>query len=112
MAYSEVGKTWRTLNEPRASGRAEELGRELEARRPRRAARRRTIALAGFGLAAAAALGFSLVPLHPRASGPTFATVAAWPAGQVLPEGSTVELNAGARIGVDFAAAICDISNS
>lgn len=104
-AYTELGETWRTLTEPRATGHAEELVRELESRRQRRAARRRAFALAGFGLAAAAALAFSLVPLRPPAPAPTIATVAVSPDRQALPDGSTVELNAGARIAVDFTAA-------
>lgn len=104
-AYTELGETWRALNEARASGRAEELGRELETRRLRRTARRRSLALAGLGLAAAAALVFSLVPLRPPTPAPTIATVAVSPDRQVLPDGSTVELNAGASIAVDFTAA-------
>jgi len=104
VAYTELGETWRTLTEPRASGRSEELGRELETRRQRRAARRRTFAFAGFSLAAAVVLVFSVVTLRPPAPAPTIATVAVWPDRQVLPDGSTVELNAGARIAVDFTA--------
>ena len=104
VAYTELGETWRTLTEPRASGRSEELGRELETRRQRRAARRRTFALAGCGLAAAATLVFSPITLRSPAPAPAMATVAVWPDRQVLPDGSTVELNAGARIVVDFTA--------
>lgn len=104
-AYTELGETWRSLNEPRATGRAGELGRELETRRLRRRARRRSLALAGLGLAAAATLVFSLVPLRPPAPAPALATVALSPDRQVLPDGSTVELNAGTRIAVDFTAA-------
>ena len=68
VAYTELGETWRTLTEPRASGRSEELGRELETRRQRRAARRRTFAFAGFSLTAAGVLVFSVVTLRPPAA--------------------------------------------
>lgn len=106
-AYAEIGETWRTLNAPRAAGLAAELGHELDVRRQRRGARRRVMAWAGAGLAAAAALVFSLRPADPAvaAPGPAIATVVVRPDQRVLPDGSTVELNSGAQIFVEFTAA-------
>jgi transmembrane sensor len=108
-AYAEMDETWRTLNAPRATGLAAEFGRELETRRQRRAARRRATAWAGAGLAAAAAFVFFLVPADlPKSSPapmPALATVAVRPDRLVLPDGSTVELNSGAQIAVEFTAA-------
>jgi len=105
-AYAQLGEAWSVLNQPRASGQAGELGRELDARQERRAGRRRIFAFAGAGLAAAAALVISFVTLRPPPATPAPAatTVTERPDRQVLPDGSTVELNAGAQIAVDFTA--------
>lgn len=108
-AYARVEQTWAALNAPRAAGQADELALALTVRaRGRR--QRHAFALAGIGLTAAAALVAGLfvnrpipqnnaVPVETAAS-----TIAPRPDRRTLPDGSVVELNAGAEIEVAFTA--------
>lgn len=103
QAFAELESAWRTLNQPRESGLAGALAQALNARAQRRARRRNAIVAAGMGLAAAAAIIFGF--FAPGSRAPTAAaplTVLVRPDRQVLPDGSVVELNAGAEIAVNF----------
>jgi transmembrane sensor len=105
-AYAGLAEAWSVLNHPRTSGHADDLDCALAARWQRRARRRRIFAFAGAGLAAAAALVIFFLTLGspPATQAPPATTVAKRPDRQVLPDGSTVELKAGAQIAVDFTA--------
>jgi len=104
QVFAELEETWRMLNQPRANGRAGELAHALNERAQRRTRRRNTYAVAI--LAAAAAIALSFLPFNfrvPTADAP--ATVVVRPDREVLPDGSVVELNAGAEIAVEYSPA-------
>jgi transmembrane sensor len=105
-AFEELQGVWAALNQPRHAGRGEDLLRETAAREAWQAAgRRRRFVLAGAGLAAAAALVLAFVPLRRVFTAPETSTVTLRPDRQVLPDGSVVELAAGAEIAVEFSPA-------
>ena len=102
-AFAEFETVWRTLNQPRADGQAGGLASALAARMNRRARRRNAGVAAAVGLAAMVAIVFSLRPTVSRTSATRApSTVVARPDRVVLPDGSVVELNAGAEIAVDY----------
>ncbi len=105
QAFEEFGWTLHELNQPRAQGLAEVALKALDGRRERRVHRRRQLSFVGAGLAAAALVVFAFVqfsaPPTPREMPPS---VAVRPDRQVLPDGSVVELNAGADYEVRFTA--------
>ena len=87
-AFAEVEATWRTLNQPRASGHASELAHALNLRAQRRSQRRNLRAAITVGLAAAAAIALAFAPLKSRvAFTNTPSTVVIRPDRSVLPDG-------------------------
>ena len=98
-AIAEFQATWNRVSYPAAVSRDREAAQILD--RSAAAQRRRPYLIAAAGLAAAAVLVFAFLPLR----SPTEAAlpaVAVRPNIETLPDGSTVELNAGAEIAVDF----------
>lgn len=100
-AMAEFHATWEVVSFPASAKRDREAARVLD--RWAAARRRRPYVIAVAGLAAAAALVFAFLPLGApsRAVLPAVA-VAVRPNLETLPDGSTVELNAGAEIAVNF----------
>lgn len=107
-AVAELEAAWAAINQPRMAGRGPTVLKTIEALEARsvRQRQRRHTAMVGTALAAAAAIAF--VFFTPHAS-PDFRlgksrarTVMLRPDRQLLPDGSAVELNAGAEIAVDF----------
>ena len=100
-AMAEFHAAWEVVSFPAAVNRDQEAARVLD--RWAAAQRRRPYLIAAAGVAAAAALFFAFLPLSspPKAA---FSAVAAVvrPNLETLPDGSTVELNAGAEIAVNF----------
>jgi transmembrane sensor len=99
-AFAAMEAAWDAVNAPREQGRGEALERQIDARS--RARTRRWFAVGMATLAAAAAVAFVVLrPLPDRtpSAGPTYVVR---PDRQTLPDGSTVELNAGAEITVDY----------
>ncbi|MFO1452012.1 MAG: FecR domain-containing protein [Opitutaceae bacterium] len=97
-AFAAVEVACTAVNAPRIQGRGDALGRQIDAYA--RGRTRRRFALGMAGLAAAAAVAFAVLrPLPDRtvSGGPTYVVR---PDVQTLPDGSTVELNAGAEITV------------
>ncbi len=107
-AVAELEATWSLLQKPRRSGQAQQVLAtlaQIEARRTAR--RRRATAFSAATLAAAAAVMFALWPGRARPARETPApavakSVVPKPQRQALPDGSVVELNAGAEIAVDY----------
>jgi len=97
--------TWDAVSFPVAAGRAQEAARVLDGWASTRRRNRRRYGLAATGLAAAAALLFAFsqnrTPLVPAASLSSEA-FAVRPNIEMLPDGSTAELNSGAEIAVHF----------
>ena len=85
------------------AGRATEAARILDRRAAATRSRPYPYIIAAAGLAAAAVLMFVFLPLHspPQANLSTVA-VTVRPNIETLPDGSTVELNAGAEIAIDY----------
>lgn len=103
-AVAELSSAWATMNRPREIGRADHVLGELAARAGRRRMRHATIGLSMVGLAAAVVV-LSFQPFRARAPNDATATqVAIRPDRQKLPDGSVVQLNAGAHIQVDYSA--------
>ena len=105
-ALARLEEAWTLLNAPRAAGRSSSLMSVMNGlKRKAHRRRRRTFISVGATLAAAAALvlgarfGAGLVW---RTMSPAAPTVVLRPDRQALPDGSLVELNAGAEIEVDF----------
>ncbi len=100
QVFSELEATWRILNQPRAGGRADELGQILNERAQSRSRRRNIWAVTAL---AAAAIALAFLPFSfPTSSTHGSPTVAMRPDREVLPDGSVVELNAGAEIAVEY----------
>jgi transmembrane sensor len=102
-AWAELSAAWDQAQAPRRRGEGALLRERIAAHR--RAARRRTI-LFSTTLAAAAAVAV-MIGVRPRSATPASAVatapaIALRPHVQTLPDGSTVELNAGAEIAVEF----------
>ncbi|MBL9206716.1 MAG: FecR domain-containing protein [Opitutaceae bacterium] len=101
-AFAAVEVAWAAVNAPRVQGRGDALGRQIDAHAHARGRTRRRFALGVASLAAAAAVAFAVLrPLPDRtvSGGPTYVVR---PNVQTLPDGSTVELNAGAEITVSY----------
>lgn len=104
-ALAELEGAWSTLSFPGKAGQAAEARRQLAARAARRKRRRFAGAGAALILAVASVVGF----VTGRFSGhePAVASsVTPRPNSRMLPDGSTVELNAGAEIAVEFTEAL------
>jgi transmembrane sensor len=100
--FAELEAAWANFNLPRREGRGEALFQAISDRAAQaRRRHRRVAAYATAGLAAAAALAFAFLPKNPlpAAAAPS---IALRPDRQVLPDGSSVELNAGAQLAVEF----------
>jgi len=105
VALAELEAVWSTLSFPGQIGRGEEVKRQLAARAVRRGRRRFAVAAAVVVLAAAAFVGANADRLAPREPA-VVSGVTPRPDAQRLPDGSTVELNAGAEIAVEFTSAV------
>ena len=114
-AFTDLEETWAALNHPRQAGRAE-VALDALRQRGRRRARRRACALGAVGLTGAIAGLLILLapgknpqtasPLRPQATThPVPVTVVVHPDTRHLPDGSVVELNAGAEVAWDFSGA-------
>ena len=103
-AFAELDALWNKLNEPRRHGLADAVSSDLNRRARRR--RMRAYVWTTAGLAATAALLIALGPLAgPEApTGKDQPSIAVRPNVRVLPDGSTVELNFGAEIAVNYSA--------
>ena len=102
-SFEAMQADWSLMNLPRQKGQAGALLALLERRRHTR--RRRLRVLCGVGLAAAACLALYLtlpVPQPGAANTAKAPSVVLKPDKKFLPDGSVVELNAGADIAVDF----------
>lgn len=101
-AFTELETAWATFNRPRCEGRGEALYRSISDRAAQTKRRhRRAFAFAITGLAAAAVLTFAFLPDQPLPSA-VAPSIVLRPDRQMLPDGSSVELNAGAQIVVEF----------
>ena len=104
-AFAEAEAVWTLLNRPRQSGMAEDLRWRVEKQARCTKQRRRFYLGMGATLAAAAALAFAFLPPDTRRDRErTSETIVLRPDRQILPDGSIVELNAGAQISVAFTA--------
>lgn len=104
-AARTMAAAWESVNFPVVSGQAREAARLLAARQAARDSRRRRLGWAAAGLAVAAAAVWALLPARPRPpAAPVREAYAVRPNIESLPDGSTAELNAGARIAVEFTA--------
>lgn len=102
-AYREQQVFWRLANRPRLEGRGERLIRDVDARVPRPAVGRSLARWAWAGAAAAALVVAGVYWVPGLRTAPEVSAVALRPDRQVLPDGSVIELNAGAEVAVDFA---------
>lgn len=108
---AELEEAWSAINRPRRQGRGVAWLARVDALATqagrRRAGRRRCWQAGALAAAAGLVVGlFALRPVAPEAPGPFVArTVILRPDQQMLSDGSLVELNAGAEIEVDYAAA-------
>lgn len=99
-AFDALEAVWAAVNAPRDQGRGQALERQIDARSRERTRRRFAVGIAT--LAAAAAVAFVVLrplPDHAPSAEPTYVVR---PDLQTLPDGSTVELNAGAEIAVTY----------
>jgi transmembrane sensor len=105
-AIVDLEKAWRVVSSPGAAGQgviARERHRVRERRRVRQ--RRRRATATALGLAAAALLIFALLPPHGSDPGPASSVrIVQRPDIRSLPDGSTVQLNAGSAIAPAFTA--------
>jgi transmembrane sensor len=100
-AFAEAELALSVLAPPLTSSQREQLRRELATpSKPRLS--RRLVAFTGLGFAAAAALLFAFLPRSPAPEPTAFI---ARPLEQTLPDGTKVQLNAGAEITHDFSGA-------
>jgi transmembrane sensor len=102
-AFMQLEATWVALNEPRETGHAAVLERELAIRRETRARRHCAYAFAAVGVAAAAICMGMFFPRTPVAA-PASSTVVVRSDRQILPDGSVVELKSDAEISISFSA--------
>ena len=102
VIYAELEAAVQAVSFPGEPHLASATSSQLDIRAQRRQQRRRTLVLAGIGLAAAAAIVFTFLPARVPPAGPPVATFALRPDRQTLPDGSVVELNAGAEIAVNY----------
>jgi transmembrane sensor len=104
-AVAELSEAWDEINRPREMGRANHVLRELAARQQLRRRRRTTRVIAVSALAAAAMWVIALRPFAPRSTAMLPVSVTLRPMQQTLTDGSSVELNAGAELAVEFSPA-------
>ncbi|MDD2765681.1 MAG: FecR domain-containing protein [Opitutaceae bacterium] len=108
--FAEYESGWAAFQRPLRAGGAGVILGELEARERRRTHRRRICTMTTMGLAAAAAIALVFFSSRPRFGQlqvpPIPPTVALRPDLRTLPDGSVVELNAGAEITPAFTAKI------
>lgn len=102
VIYAELEAAVQAVSFPGEPHLASATSSQLDIRAQRRQQRRRTLVLAGIGLAAAAAIVFTFLPARVPPAGLPVATFALRPDRQTLPDGSVVELNAGAEIAVNY----------
>ncbi|HUR57617.1 MAG TPA: FecR domain-containing protein [Opitutaceae bacterium] len=100
-AFDAAQRTWQALQQPREQGDAAALECELERLAQRRSRRRKRSVVAAVALAAAVVAIGVFQPFSSVVPTPTV-TVAVRPDRQTLPDGSTVELKAGAEIALAF----------
>lgn len=101
-AFAESERIWRLLNAPHDSGRSSAVLRTIAQRREAQR-RHRVRFVTGGALAALVVLAWGTFARRPSASDlPTEPTVTIRPDHQVLPDGSVVEINAGAEIAVAY----------
>lgn len=105
-AIAELEAAWRVISSPGASGQGAIAQARQHARERSRARRRRRAAITSLGLAAAALVLFTWLPAHRPGSEATSAPVRIVPRPdlRMLPDGSTLQLNAGAEIVPAFGA--------
>ena len=102
-AFAELERTWRELNQPRERGLASVAMKSLARRRKRRLRQRGIFALGVAGMVTACFWMFDLPPARTPAVAPGLRpAIAVTPDRQTLPDGTTVELNAGADVAVAF----------
>ena len=103
-AWADLKGAWDAFDGPRLSGDAQAMVRELGARRLRRTWKIRLGTCAAAAAAAAAAWVFLTVkPAQPPAAAMVSTNAVLFsPESRVLPDGSVVELNKGAKIEVDY----------
>lgn len=99
-ALTELEFAWNAANRPRKAGTGAALRVRVEAVLAGKRARRRRIAIGSF--AAAAAVVFGALVFLPNRETAVPRTIALRPDQQVLPDGSRVQLNAGAEIKMAF----------
>jgi len=99
-ALTRFSSAWGALDRPLNTGAAERVLSELAARAQRR--RRRRFATVAGGLAAMLALGLLWPVQRPAADSAASTVAVTTPERRVLPDGSVVELKAGAAIAVNF----------
>lgn len=105
-AVKEIEQAWQIMQKPRRAGQAGALAAAIALQLGARTRTRRRL-VAGLSLGGlAAAVALSLLPSRQleREAAPVVASVGVKPERQTLPDGSRVELNAGAEIRVDFSA--------
>jgi len=102
VIYAELEAAVQAVSFPGEPHLASATSSQLDIRAQHRQQRRRTFVLAGIGLAAAAAIVFAFLPARVPPAGMPAATFALRPDRQTLPDGSVVELNAGAEIAVNY----------
>lgn len=101
-AFATFQSSWAYLNSPRQEGRGVAIDEEICLGVKRRARRRKVFFFTG-GVAAAAALVLGFLMFQPTSVTPVDrTTVAVRPDRRTLPDGSVVELNAGAEIAVHY----------
>jgi transmembrane sensor len=102
-AFREMEAAWAMVNAPRLAGHAAQVRARLAAQAIQRRRRVRTGIFVATGLAAAAVLALMISPAgKPSASPAAVPTVVVRPDLQALPDGSKIELNAGAEVAIEF----------
>ena len=105
-ALTELSGVWSALNRPRLTKRASDVIRRVEELESRGTRRRNRFRVGAVSLVAAAAVACSfLLPdgvLDPKPSDTLTPTAVVRPDRQILPDGSALELNAGAEVVVDY----------
>ena len=100
-ALAELEAAWSTISFPGQVGRANEAKQALQTRAARRGRRRWAMAGAVLLIVSLGLVGLGIGRISTRERAPVV-TVTPRPNTQTLPDGSVVELNAGAEIAVEF----------
>ena len=101
-AAEALQPAWSAITRLRNDGRGGDLRHAVESRAARKNRRRLAVAAASLTLAAAAAITVLFFSPRPPAPGDVPSSVVLRPNTRLLPDGSTVELNFGAEIAMDF----------